>query len=122
MSKVIPNVNDLKTLYPDIAKEWHPTMNGDLLPEMIAGKSSKKVWWQCSKGHEWDAIISNRTRLGRGCPYCTGQRVLVGETDLASVNPELAKEWHPTKNVPLTPQDVTYGSKKRSMVAMQRRS
>lgn len=112
MSKVILGINDLKTLYPDIANEWHPFKNGDLLPEMIAGKSSKKVWWQCSKGHEWDAIVSNRTRLGRGCPYCAGQRVLVGETDLASVNPELANEWHPTKNAPLTPQDVTYGSKK----------
>lgn len=60
MSKVKTGENDLKTLYSDIANEWHPFMNGDLLPEMIAGKSSKKVWWQCSKVHEWDAIISNR--------------------------------------------------------------
>jgi len=106
-------VNDLKTLYPLIAAEFHPTKNGDLTPDNVAAKSHKKVWWLCSKGHEWESIVSNRTGQGRGCPYCVGQKVLVGENDLASVNPELAKEWNYARNAGLEPTDVTAGSKKR---------
>ena len=33
--------------------------------------------------------------------------------NLATVNPKLAKEWHPTKNHSLTPKDVTPGSNKK---------
>ena len=113
MSKVKTGENDLKTLYPDLCKEWHPTKNGDLTPDLVAVKSHRKVWWQCQKGHEWEAMVSNRTGLGRNCPYCTGQKPIVGETDLASVNPQLASEWHPTKNGTLTPTDITFGSNKK---------
>ena len=28
--------------------------------------------------------------------------------------PDIAKQWHPTKNLPLTPDDVTYGSKTKA--------
>lgn len=33
-------------------------------------KSNKKVWWKCKNGHEWQAIISNRTNKNQGCPFC----------------------------------------------------
>ena len=36
-----------------------------------------------------------------------------GYNDLATTNPELAAEWHPTKNGMLTPHDVTAGSNKK---------
>ena len=61
--------NNLKALYPKIAKEWHPTKNGDLLPMGFVAGSHKKVWWQCKKGHEWDAVIGKRVS-GQGCPDC----------------------------------------------------
>ena len=61
--------NNLKALYPKIAKEWHPTKNGDLLPMGFVAGSHKKVWWQCKKGHEWDAVIGKRVS-GQGCPHC----------------------------------------------------
>lgn len=32
---------------------------------------------------------------------------------LSVTHPELAKEWHPTKNGILTPDDFTYGSQKK---------
>ena len=35
--------------------------------------SGKKVWWKCSKGHEWQAIIKSRNH-GRGCPICNSER------------------------------------------------
>ena len=40
--KIMPVYNDLQTEYPKIAKEWHPTKNGNLTPSMVMGGSSKK--------------------------------------------------------------------------------
>jgi hypothetical protein len=38
--------------------------------------------------------------------------VLKGFNDLESKFPELCREWHPTKNLPLEPSQITYGTKK----------
>jgi hypothetical protein len=54
--------NSLQTLFPEIAKLWHPTKNGNLTPSDVVCKSHHKAWWQCDKGHEWQAAISNITR------------------------------------------------------------
>ena len=35
---------------------------------------------------------------------------------LSVTHPDLAKEWHPTKNGELTPNDVTAGSDKKNYV------
>ena len=32
--------------YPDIAKQWHPTKNGDITPDSVSPKSKKKYWAQ----------------------------------------------------------------------------
>lgn len=103
----------LAILKPELVKEWHPTKNGDLKPQDISPGSSRKVWWKCSKNeeHEWEALVSNRSK-GSGCAVCVNQ-VVVDSNCLANVYPELAKEWHPTKNVDLTPFDVTFGSNKK---------
>ena len=87
-------------------------MNGDLTPNDVSAGSQKKVWWQCSKGHEWLAAVCYRNN-GGGCPICSGKKVLAGYNDLATLNPELVKEWHPIKNGTLTPSDVTSGSSKK---------
>jgi hypothetical protein len=58
------------------------------------------------------AVISNRTRKGYGCPYCSGRLPIPGKTDLASTNPELAKSWDSSMNGDLTPSDVSAGSGK----------
>lgn len=49
-----------------------------------------KVTIECDKGHIWDA---NPKPLwnGTGCPYCAGLRIWVGETDLWTVRPDIAK-------------------------------
>ncbi|PEI34730.1 zinc-ribbon domain-containing protein [Bacillus pseudomycoides] len=91
-----------------LLSKWNFKKN-HLTPDQITTGSRKKVWWICDKGHEWETSVSERTR-GYGCPYCSGQRVAVGENDLATLNPYLAKEWHPYKNGDLTPNDVTKGS------------
>ncbi len=41
-------------------------------PSSITGKSSKKFYWKCKCcGNPWCASVANRTRLNRGCPYCS---------------------------------------------------
>ena len=64
----IKGENDLQTLRPEIASEWNYNKNGKLLPCEFKSQSNKKVWWKCKEGHEWEAIIANRTRRGDGCP------------------------------------------------------
>jgi Probable Zinc-ribbon domain len=103
----------LAALRPEIAREWHPTKNGKLAPTQVVPGSSKKVWWRCrsDRAHSWQASVANRTRLGRGCPYCAHQCVSA-TTSLARRKPRLAAEWHPTKNEPLRARDVLPGSNK----------
>ena len=104
--------NDLASRYPEVAARWHPTRNGKLTPAQVMPHTHKRCWWLCEKGHEWQAAPFALVQ-GNSCPYCAGKRVIPGETDLETLNPELAGEWHPTKNAPLTPRDIMPGSMKR---------
>ncbi|MBW1666607.1 MAG: zinc-ribbon domain-containing protein [Deltaproteobacteria bacterium] len=104
MGKVSETYN-LEAVNPQLARQWHPTKNGDLTPADVTPGSHRKVWWVCDRGHEWRAMIYSRN-AGTGCPYCSGLAVSE-ENNLERVNPELAKQWHPTKNGSLTPRDVT---------------
>ena len=70
-TRVLPGFNDLQTRYPEVAAEWHPTLNGDLKPTDVTRGSKRRVWWQCAWNHEWDAVICSRTGASQsGCPYC----------------------------------------------------
>ena len=88
---------------PDLAAEWHPAKNGALTPAGVSAGSNKVVWWRCAQGHEWTAPVVIRQR--KGCPYCAGVR-LTPEKSLAARHPELAAQWHPTRNGTLTPAYV----------------
>ena len=115
--RVQVGVNDLAAIDPALATEWHPTKNGDLTPEQVTVSSNKRAWWrkECIAGetpHEWQSTINDRAN-GTACGVCRGLAVQVGVNDLASIDPALATEWHPTKNGDLTPEQVTYGSKKK---------
>jgi len=104
--------NCLQTLSPELAKQWHPSKNGDLNPSNVTKGYGKKVWWKCEKEHEWQASVNTRTNMGTGCPYCSGKRVCV-DNCLQTLNPELAKQWHPSKNGILTPNNVTINTGKK---------
>ena len=110
---VLAGYNDLLSTAPDIAKEWHPIKNEPVRPDAITPNSGKNIWWQCKLGHEWQATVSNRTRKHSGCPYCTGKKTIIGVNDLQTINPELAKQWHPTRNGEFTPEQVMCSSKKK---------
>lgn len=92
--KLLAGYNDLATTHPELAKEafgWDPTT-------IIAG-SHKKLKWQCSLGHLWEAQSNSRTSIASGCPVCDGTKVLIGFNDLATTHPLIAREangWDPT--------------------------
>lgn len=94
-----PIEKSLATTNSDLAMEWHPTLNGILTPYDFTAGSGRKVWWKCKKGndHEWEATINSRNKQGHGCPICSG-RIAVKSNSLGTLYPELAKQWHPTKN------------------------
>ena len=64
LNKKIVKSNCLSTLVPELAKQWHPTKNGNLKANEFARFSNKKVWWKCDKGedHEWESIIRNKSK------------------------------------------------------------
>ncbi len=111
--RILEGFNDLNTVSPILASEWHPTKNGALSPKDISSGSGKKVWWLGKCGHEWQARVSDRLFHKSGCPYCQRKKLLRGFNDLESLNPTLAIEWHPTKNAPLSPRDVTSNVNKK---------
>lgn len=107
---ILKGYNDLASTYPEIAKQWHPTKNGDLTPEMVSAGYDKKVWWQCDKGHEWQAAVKTRARTSAECPYCSNYLALPGYNDLQTQFPAISAQWHPVKNGTLTPDQVVAGS------------
>ena len=96
--------------FPDIAKQWHPTLNGNILPSDIYQASNKLAWWICDKGHEYQSPIHRRSD-GHGCPYCSGKKVLQGFNDLATMKPDLMKDWDYEANE-IKPTEITGGSGK----------
>ena len=110
--QVLPGFNDLASQRPELAAQWDREKNRALTPQQVTITSNRKVWWRCEKGHSYPAVIASRTN-GSGCPYCTGKKVLAGFNDLATLEPKIAAEWHPTLNGALTPQMVSTGSRKK---------
>lgn len=115
--KSLPQPGDsLADRFPDVAAEWHPSLNDDLTPEMVGYASNKKVWWLCGKcGHEWQIWVANRTGGSscRKCAHATLRKPKPGGS-LAERNPAVAAEWHPTLNGDITPSDVAFSAKRKA--------
>ena len=79
--------SNLLELYPEIADQWHPTKNSELLPEQFTYRSGVKIWWKCPKGldHEWQATIASRTGQNSSCPCCRGSQLSITNS-LAAFN------------------------------------
>ena len=114
LGKKVCGENSLAATHPHLLTEWHPDKNKTLNPHMLLATSPKKVWWICPKAvdHEWQAAALYRAK-GAGCPFCTNRKVCKTNS-LTYLHPSLAREWHPTKNGDLTPEDVVPGSNKKA--------
>ena len=90
-------VEDMSDRLARLKTEWHPSKNGELTPDKVTKGSSKKVWWLCPKGHEYQAQIRSRTKEnGTNCPFCSNKKANKGNC-LTATYPEVAKQWHPKK-------------------------
>jgi len=84
--KVYPGLNDFGTKYPELIKEadgWDVSK--------VTSRSAKKMPWICPKGHRYDMSLHHRGG-GEGCPYCSGNKILIGFNDLATTHPKLSLE------------------------------
>jgi len=110
--KVVPS-NSLATTHPEAAKYWHPLKNGKLTPGHIVAGSEKMVWWKCPKGddHEWRTVAKS-VAGGTRCPVCSN-KTIVQSNCLSTTHPDLAAQWHSTKNGQLTPDQIGAGSNKQ---------
>lgn len=107
----IKGTNDLQSRNPGLCLEWSP--RNKFRPDEVLEYSNKRVWWICSKGHEWQAEVANRSN-GSGCPYCSGNKVESGFNDIFTSCPGLKAEWDYDNNDGLDPQKLTAHSNKRA--------
>lgn len=105
--------NSLAIKFPKLASEWDFTKNSEIIPEQVSYASAKKFWWKCELGHSFFMSVDSRTTKGTGCPYCAGQKLLIGFNDLATKYPILVREWDEELNQDLKPYDVMPGTKKK---------
>lgn len=78
--------NSLAIRYPLLAKEWHPTKNGSITPEMVSAESHDNYYWLCPTcGNSYKAILKNRVRVNSGCPKC-GQKKRVLSQSIKVIN------------------------------------
>eukprot|EP00128_Syssomonas_multiformis_P012026 Colp12_sorted_trinity150504_noHs@32592 len=114
--KKVTSSNTLLAKFPAVADEWHPTKNGGVTPKDVSYGSRAKVWWLCKEGHEWESMVASRTTGQSGCQKCFGERrkgLTRGAFSLPAAYPDLAQQWHPSKNGELTADTVSYGSNKK---------
>ena len=109
---VVSGVNDLPTVMPELMQDWNYENNTGIDPTRVGRGSHEYVSWKCHKcNYVWKAQVYNRAN-GKGCPCCANRIVVPGINDLATTDPELSAEWHPTLN-DLNPTEVTRGQAKK---------
>ena len=110
---VFKGFNDIATTHPELLKEWDYEKN-ELSPDTLTKGSHIKVYWKCDKGHSYEATISSRLR-GTKCPYCNGNKILVGFNDLETTHPEVLANWNYEKNGQnnITPNNISKSYSKK---------
>lgn len=119
IGEFIPGKNDLRTVCPEIASEWHPEKNGGISAGDVSVFSNYNAWWRCKNGHEWQTSVEARAKQNSGCGYCSGHHLVTGENDLMTLFPEVASEWDygnndkaPGDYKPTSPDKVSWVCKK----------
>ena len=101
-----------RTSSESLLGQWDIQRNYPMTPDTVSYGSKQKAWWRCEKGHRWQAQIKSRA-AGCGCPFCVNRQIQPEENSLAHKYPLLAAQWHPTKNGPLTPENLSPGTRRK---------
>jgi very-short-patch-repair endonuclease len=64
-SRCCGNIKKTIDDYRFLAEERGFKWVGEKLPKNVV----TKTWWECGKGHKWEAVYHN-IKTGYGCPYC----------------------------------------------------
>lgn len=80
--------NMLSIVYPESLDQWDYNKN-QKLPQNYGYKSKTKVWWTCKENHSFKRAIYKQVESKIKCTVCHS---------LPFQYPEIAKEYHPTKN------------------------
>ncbi len=94
-NKIFPGYNDLKTLFPELAKEY--SEDNKKPSNEISPYSHHKVKWNCPIcGKEYFSSPNHRKR-GNGCPHCTSSS---GEQEIVKILDEYKIEYKRQKWFP----------------------
>lgn len=99
---------------PTLFEEWDFEKNNELGLDVykVTKGSKKKMNFICKKCNSQHIAMPTNKIRSKMCIYCRGFKAN-HTNSLASLRPDLAKEWHQTKNGDLTPHDVTFGYDKK---------
>lgn len=107
------NMGNLNESHPELVAQWHYDLNGSLLPSDVSAGSDKRASWICKEGHIYECRVKDRVKA-KQCAVCSNRRLSSGVNDLQTRFPELAKEWHPSKNTEQDPTKVLGGGSLRA--------
>ena len=113
----LPGPPDISMLSPELQQQWHAKRNMHLGAIKVKLHSNIKAVWQCGEcpagqPHIWTARVTDRTRKGSQCPYCSN-RLVCWHNSLAAIAPDAAQYWNHSKNEK-TPEQVLAGSQFRA--------
>lgn len=91
--------------YPDLVKDYKPSLNKGLSAESIGKSDTRDLWWECHVCDKpWQAKVQNRVKGQQRCPKCSS--VIPYEESLAGSCRPLAKLWSQDLNDGLGPEAV----------------
>ena len=87
--KLIKGKNDLQSQHKNLIDLWDYTRNNDRPSDILAG-TTKKYWWICEQGHQWEKSPRDMINGTSACPFCSGKQAWKGFNDLESLYPKIA--------------------------------
>ena len=91
---------NLAKLRPGLASQWDAAKNAGIAFATLDATHASPVWWRCPDGHSFQRPPV-RMLADDACPTCA-----LAKTSLAALAPNVAAEWHPTKNA-IKPDELT---------------
>ncbi len=83
---------NLGKLRPGLAAQWDAEKNPGIEFATLDASHASAVWWRCPNGHSFQRPPV-RMLADDACPTCA-----LAKSSLAALAPNVAAEWHPTKN------------------------
>ncbi|MBX9924072.1 MAG: DEAD/DEAH box helicase family protein [Rhabdochlamydiaceae bacterium] len=92
--------------YPELANQIDKVKNFNIDPLHVSPNHRKPIWWLCDQSHSYEASPFTRCKQfeegsKNSCPECNG---------LKAAYPNLAGQWHQTKNLPQKAETISTGS------------